>query len=181
VFKCSNGSSEQGGGGGAESKIKNFNALYHYIWVFCFTVAAAIAQSVQRLATGWTVRGSSPGGGARSSVPVQTGSWGSPSLLHNTGPWGPPSLLHNAYPLFTGAKATAGLWYWPPTPLPRAEVAEGLELYLRYSCACTDMSWVYLYSLCHGLSNLLKADLHIACCAHAVPMPLPCHAVPLRV
>jgi hypothetical protein len=27
----------------------------------------------------------------------------------------------------------------------------------------------------------VKADLHIACRAHAAPMPFPCHAVPLRV
>jgi len=33
----------------------------------------AIDQSVQQLATGWTVRGSNPGGGARFSSPVQTG------------------------------------------------------------------------------------------------------------
>ena len=31
-----------------------------------------VAQSVQRLATGWTVGGSNPGGGARFSAPVQT-------------------------------------------------------------------------------------------------------------
>jgi len=30
---------------------------------------------------------------------------------------------------------------------------------------------IYLY--------FLKADSHIACRGHAVPMPLPCHAVPL--
>jgi hypothetical protein len=33
---------------------------------------AGIAQSLQRLAMGWTVRGSKPGGGARFSAPVQT-------------------------------------------------------------------------------------------------------------
>jgi len=27
----------------------------------------------------------------------------------------------------------------------------------------------------------LKTDSHIACRAHAAPMPFPCHAVPLRV
>ena len=27
----------------------------------------------------------------------------------------------------------------------------------------------------------LKADSHIACRAHAAPMPFPCHAVPLRI
>ena len=32
-----------------------------------------------------------------------------------------------------------------------------------------------------GSNRLLKADSHIACCAHAAPMPFPCHAVPLRV
>ena len=32
-----------------------------------------VAQSVERLATDWTVRGSNPGGGARFSAPVQTG------------------------------------------------------------------------------------------------------------
>jgi hypothetical protein len=36
-------------------------------------VWAAIAQSVQRLATDWTVRGSNPRGGATFSAPVQTG------------------------------------------------------------------------------------------------------------
>ena len=34
---------------------------------------AGIAQSVKRFATGWTVRGSNPGGWAKVSVPVQTG------------------------------------------------------------------------------------------------------------
>jgi hypothetical protein len=28
---------------------------------------------------------------------------------------------------------------------------------------------------------MLKADSHLACRAHAEPMPFPCHAVPLRV
>ena len=37
-------------------------------------LAAGIAQSVQRLATGWTVRWSNPGGGRRFSAPVLTGS-----------------------------------------------------------------------------------------------------------
>jgi hypothetical protein len=34
-------------------------------------VWAGIAQSVYLLATGWTVRGSNPGGGARFCAPVQ--------------------------------------------------------------------------------------------------------------
>jgi len=38
-----------------------------------------VAQSVKRLATGWTVRGSNPGGGARFSAPVQTGPGDNPA------------------------------------------------------------------------------------------------------
>ena len=46
-------------------------------WMFLFTKWlffewAGIVQSVERFATGWTVRGSNPGG-ARFSAPVQTG------------------------------------------------------------------------------------------------------------
>jgi len=54
-------------------------------------------------ATGWTVRGSNPGG----------------SEIFITFPdriWGPPSLLYNGYRVFPGGKA-AGAWRWPPTPI----------------------------------------------------------------
>ena len=58
--------------------------------------AAGIAQSVWRLATGWTVRGSNPGGGKIFRT--------RPDL-----PWGPPSLLYNGYRVFSAGKA-AGAW-----------------------------------------------------------------------
>jgi hypothetical protein len=54
---------------------------------------AEIAQSIYRLATRWTVRGSNPGG----------------SEIFRTRPdppWGPPSLLFNGYWVFPGGKAT---------------------------------------------------------------------------
>jgi len=57
---------------------------------------ATIAQSVYRLATGWTVRGSNPGG----------------DETFRTRPdrhWGPPSLLYNEYRVFPREKA-AGTW-----------------------------------------------------------------------
>jgi hypothetical protein len=51
-----------------------------------------VAQSVQRLATGWTVRGSNPGGGEIFRT--------RPDL-----PWLPPSLLYNGYRVsFPGVK-----------------------------------------------------------------------------
>jgi hypothetical protein len=53
---------------------------------------AGIAQSVKRLATGWTVRGSNPDG----------------DEIFRTRPdrtWVPPSLLYNGYRVFPGGKA----------------------------------------------------------------------------
>jgi len=55
-----------------------------------------VAQSVQRLATGWTVRGSNPGGGEifpHLSRPVL----------------GPPSLLYSGYRFFPGVKCGRGV------------------------------------------------------------------------
>jgi len=75
---------------------------------------ASIAHSIQRLATGWTVRGSNPGGGEIFRT--------CPDLL-----WGPPNLLHNEYQVLPGGKA-ARAWHWPPTP-SSAEVKERVELY----------------------------------------------------
>ena len=44
-----------------------------YLFMCCTSeIVGRVAQSVQRLPTGWTVRGSNPGG-ARFSAPVQTG------------------------------------------------------------------------------------------------------------
>jgi hypothetical protein len=57
---------------------------------------AWIAQSVQRLATRWTVRGSKPcGGGIFRTRPDR--------------PWGPPRLLYNGYRVFPRGKAV-GAW-----------------------------------------------------------------------
>ena len=57
---------------------------------------AGLAQSVQRLATGWTVQGSNPGGGEIFRTRPDR-------------PWCPPSLLYNGYRVFPGGKA-AGAW-----------------------------------------------------------------------
>ena len=66
------------------------NVYFKVLW-------AGRAQSVERLATGWTVRGSNPGGGVEifRTRPYR--------------PWGPPSLLYNGYRVFLGGKA-AGAW-----------------------------------------------------------------------
>jgi hypothetical protein len=54
--------------------------------------AAAIAQSVYRIITGWTIRGSSPGGGEIYRVCLGQSR-------------GPPNLLYMGYRVFPGGKA----------------------------------------------------------------------------
>jgi hypothetical protein len=54
-----------------------------------------VAQSVKRLATGWTVRGSNSGG---SEIFLTCPDW----------PWGSPSLLYNGYQVFPGGKERPG-------------------------------------------------------------------------
>ena len=57
----------------------------------CRFTQGRVAQSVQRLATGWTVQGSNPDGG---------------EIFHTCPerPWGPPSLLYNGYRVLPGGK-----------------------------------------------------------------------------
>ena len=66
------------------------------MYVTTFVIWAAIAQSVQLLATGWTVRGSNLSGGEIFRT-------------HSDRPWGPPRLLYNGYRVFPGGKAD-GAW-----------------------------------------------------------------------
>ena len=51
---------------------------------YCMFTQAGIAQSVQRLATGWTLRGYNPGGGEIFRTRPDR-------------PWDPPSLLYTGY------------------------------------------------------------------------------------
>jgi hypothetical protein len=67
-----------------------------------------VAQSVQRLATGWMVRGSNPGGGKIFSTCPDR-------------PWGPPSLLYNGYRVFLGGIKRPGRDA-DPSPPSSAEV-----------------------------------------------------------
>ena len=75
-----------------------------------------VAQSVLRLATGWTVKGSNPGGGKIFCTrPDQ--------------PWGAPSFLYNGYRVsFPGVKRPGRCVDHPPPS--SAEVKERVELYL---------------------------------------------------
>ena len=76
---------------------------------------AGIAQSVQQLATGWTVRGSNPGVGDIFRTRPDR-------------PWSPPTLLYNGYwVFFQGVKGPGrGVNHPPPHSF---EVKERVELY----------------------------------------------------
>jgi hypothetical protein len=68
---------------------------------------------VGSLATGWTVRGSNPGGGEIFRTCPDR-------------PWGPPSLLYNGYRVFPGVKSSRGVTLTPRpllTPWPREDRA----------------------------------------------------------
>ena len=81
------------------------------------TTLLPIRKFLWYFATGWTVRGSNPGGGEIFHT-------------HPDWPWGLPSLLYNGYRVFPGGKA-AGAWCWPPTPPPKCRGHERLVLYLH--------------------------------------------------
>ena len=81
---------------------------------------AGIAQSVKRLATGWTVRG------------VES-RWRGGEILRTRPdrPWGPPSILYNGYRVFPGTKRPRrGVYHPPPS---RTEVQEEVELHLYFT------------------------------------------------
>ena len=63
-----------------------------YYGVLSWDNVGRVAQSVQRLATGWTFRGSNPGGGEIFRTCPDR-------------PWGPPSPLYNGYRVFPGVKS----------------------------------------------------------------------------
>jgi len=89
---------------------------YNHFSKYGFGLRSGIVQPVYRLPTGWTVRGSNPGGGEIfRALPDE--------------PRGPPSLLHNRYRVsFLGVKRPGrGVDHPPPS---RAEVKERVELYL---------------------------------------------------
>ena len=78
-----------------------------------------VAQSVQRLVTGWTVRGSNPGGGEIFRTCPNR-------------PWGPPSLLYNGYRVFSGGKERPGRDADPSPPSNAVVIRVELYLYFPY-------------------------------------------------
>ena len=83
--------------------------LYHEL-------VGRVAQSVERLATGWTVRGSNPGGGEIFRTCPDR-------------PWGPPSLLYNGYRISLGVKSGQGVTLTPhPLLVPWSRKSRAIPL-----------------------------------------------------
>ena len=103
-----------------------YNSNFKYILYIWLLAAAWIAQSVKRLATGWTVWGSNPGG----------------EEIFCSRPdrhWGPPSLPYNGYRVFPGVKRPeCGVDHPPPSC---GEVEGRVELYI---CSSSRPSWPVL-------------------------------------
>ena len=101
-------------------------------WLSRYSIVGRVAQSVQRLATGWTIRGSNPGG----------------SEIFRTcpdRPSGPPSLLYNGYRVFSEGKERPGRDA-DPSP-PSSAVAKKEQSYISTSpmgrTACTKPQCLY--------------------------------------
>jgi len=89
---------------------------FQLIFTASLSSVGRVAQSVQRLATGWTVRGSNPGGDeVFRTCPDQPG--------------GLPSLLYNKYRVFPGGKERPGRDA-DPSPPSSAASHERVKLYL---------------------------------------------------
>ena len=82
-----------------------------------------VAQSVQRLATGWTVRGSNPGGGEIFCTCPDR-------------PWGPSSLLYNGHRVFPGGEERPGCDA-DPSPPSSAMVKKGQSYTSTRPMGCT--------------------------------------------
>jgi hypothetical protein len=82
--------------------------LFRFYGVLKERSVGPVAQSVQRLPTGWTVRVSNPGGGEIFRTCPDR-------------PWGPPSLLYNGCRVFPGSRKQPGRDA-DPSPPSTAEI-----------------------------------------------------------
>ena len=102
-------------------------AFIYFRLLFIYLLWAGIAQSVWRLNTGWTVRGSNPGEGK----------------IFRTWPdrsWGPPNLLYNGYWVFLGDKA-AGAWGYHSPSSAAAKERVKLYIYSPYVTSWPVLGW----------------------------------------
>jgi hypothetical protein len=111
---------------------------YPFLW----PVVGRVAQSVERLATAWTVRGSNTGGGEIFRTCPDR-------------PWGPSSLLYSGYRVFPGGKERPGCDV-DPSPPSSAMVLKGQNYTSTPRMgrtACTEPQCLYKGALYFYLIN----------------------------
>ena len=115
--------------------------------VYIIQCVSQVAQSVQRLTTGWTVPGSNPGGARFSTRPDR--------------PWGPPSLLYNGCRVFPGGKVRPGCA--AGHSLPSSDVIVEEQSYtsthnLGHNRACNGNTLPFLFMLynVHSLKGVYR-------------------------
>ena len=116
-----------------------FSLSLHFVLFFgyLYTIKVGrVAQSVQRLTTGQTVRGSNPG---RDEI-FRRPDW----------PWGPPSPLYNGYRLFSGVKYGRGvLLTTHPLLLPQTWKSRAIPLPTLWATTgpVTGTLYLFLYTI----------------------------------
>ena len=120
-----------------------------------------VAKSVKRLATGWTVRGSNPGGGE----------------IFRTCPdrhWGPPSLLYNGYRVFPGVKCGRGVTLTShPLLVPWSRKGRAIPLLPLWAVrpvqslsACTRVHFTFTFTFYHEIfSEYISPLSEVLACA----------------
>ena len=113
----------------------------------CFV--GPVAQSVQRLTTGWTVRDRIPVGTRFSVRPDR--------------PWGPPSPLYNGYRVFPGGRGGRGVGLNPPTPIQCRKVLEkstAIPLLTLRGCVACKKGETYPF---HVLTVIFSSKIKYTC------------------
>ena len=119
------------------------------VTMMCHTSGSG-SQSVYRLATGWTVRGSNPGGGEIFRTCSDR-------------PWGPPSLLYDGYRVFPGGKERPGRDDYPsPLLVPWSKNSRAILLLPLWAVrpvqsfsACTRVHFTFTFTfVSHKQLNL---------------------------
>ena len=123
--------------------LTTISGYIHSLYTNC---VVRVAQSVQRLATGWTVQGSNPGGGEIFRTCPDR-------------PWDPPSLLYNGYQVFPGGRERPGRDADPSPPSSAMVMKE--QSYTstppigRTACTepqCLYKAALYLFTFCSLVS-----------------------------
>ena len=126
--------------------------MWHTFWLhfvkhtYVYEIGTGVAQSVQRLSTGWTVRGSNPGVGARFSASVQTG------------PDAQPVSYKNGTGFFPGAKLLGVALTTHPQFSAKAKEKLEPYLYSQSGPSWPVLGWSYrsyFYRYVYGITYVM--------------------------